>query len=117
MPAAPSGLDWIAGGAAAAILVPLLAIGLGMPFWIALIVSGLAGGGIVAVMAPKRMFAELDASGAARGRIEFARELLTESEPLTERLEAAAAEIKTKGAADRVRHLVKVARDIFTAIE
>jgi 5-bromo-4-chloroindolyl phosphate hydrolysis protein len=117
MPAAPSGLDWIAGGAAAAILVPLLAIGLGMPFWIALVVSGLAGGGVVAVMAPKRMFAELDASGAARGRIEFARELLTESEPLTERMETAAAEIKAKVAADRVRHLVKVARDIFTAIE
>jgi 5-bromo-4-chloroindolyl phosphate hydrolysis protein len=117
MPAAPSGLDWIAGGAAAAILLPLLAIGLGMPFWIALVVSALAGGGVVAVMAPKRMFAELDASGAARGRIEFARELLTESEPLTDRMEAAAAAIRAQGAADRVRHLVKIARDIFAAIE
>ncbi|WP_027584443.1 5-bromo-4-chloroindolyl phosphate hydrolysis family protein [Bradyrhizobium sp. Ai1a-2] len=117
MAAAPSGLGWIAGGAAAAILLPGLAIGVGMPFWIALLVSALAGGGIVALMAPRRRFAELDASGAARGRIEFARELLTEAEPLTERMEAAAAAIRTRPVAERVRHLVKVARDIFAAIE
>src|SRR5262249_52209291 len=117
MPAAPSGLDWIAGGAAAAILVPSLAIGLGMPFWIALIVSALAGGGVVAVMAPKRMFAELDASGAARGRIEFARDLLTASEPMRQGREEAAASVKTRARADRVRHMVKSARDIFAAIE
>src|SRR5215468_10292922 len=117
MAATPSGLDWITGGAAAAVLVPVLAIGLGMPFWIALIVSGVAGGGVVAVMAPKRMFAELDASGAARGRIEFARELLTEAEPETGRMEDAAESIKARTIADRVRHMVKIARDIFAAIE
>ncbi|MFH0299576.1 5-bromo-4-chloroindolyl phosphate hydrolysis family protein [Bradyrhizobium sp. 31Argb] len=117
MAAAPSGLGWIAGGAAAAILLPSLAIGVGMPFWIALLVSALAGGGVVAVMAPRRRFAELDASGAARGRIEFARELLTEAEPLTERMETAAAAIRTRAVAERVRHLVKIARDIFAAIE
>ena len=44
-------------------------------------------------MAPKRMFAELDASGAARGRIEFARERLTEAEPETGRMEDAAESI------------------------
>mgnify|MGYP005812086085 CR=1 FL=1 len=117
MAAAPSGLGWIAGGAAAAILLPSLAIGIGMPFWIALLVSALAGGGIVAMMAPRRRFAELDASGAARGRIEFARELLTEAEPLTERMETAATAIRTRAVAERVRHLVKIARDIFAAIE
>jgi 5-bromo-4-chloroindolyl phosphate hydrolysis protein len=117
MAATPSGSGWIAGGAAAAILVPALALGLGMPFWIALVVAALAGGGIVAVLAPKPRFAELDASGAARGRIEFARELLTESEPEAARLEAAAAAIRTQSTAERVRHLVKIARDIFAAIE
>jgi 5-bromo-4-chloroindolyl phosphate hydrolysis protein len=117
MAAAPSGTDWIAGGVAAAILLPLLVIGVGMPFWIALVVSATAGGGIVAVMAPRKKFAELDASGAARGRIEFARELLTESEPLAGRMEDAAAEIGTQGTAERVRHLVRIARDIFAAIE
>ena len=117
MATAPSGLDWIAGGAAAAILLPLLAIGAGMPFWIALPISALAGGGIVAVMAPKKLFARLDASGAARGRIEFARELLTEAEPLTDRMEATAAGIRSRAVAERTRHLVAVARDIFAAIE
>ena len=117
MPAVPSGLNWIAGGAAAAILLPLLAIGVGMPFWIAGVVSLLAGGGIIAMMAPRRMFAQLDASGAERGKIEFARELLTEAEPLAERMDEAATLIQAKKVAERVRHLVKIARDIFAAIE
>ena len=117
MPAAPSGLHWIAGGAVAAVALPALAIGVGMPFWIALPISALAGGGIVAVLAPKKLFAELDLSGAARGRIEFARELLTEAQPLADRMEKAAAGIRTGAVADRVRNLVKTARDIFAAIE
>jgi 5-bromo-4-chloroindolyl phosphate hydrolysis protein len=117
MAAAPSGLNWISGGVAAAILLPLLAVGLGMPFWIALPISALAGGGIVAVLAPRKLFAELDVSGAARGRIEFVRELLIEAQPLADRMEAAAAGIRTRAVADRVRNLVKTARDIFAAIE
>jgi 5-bromo-4-chloroindolyl phosphate hydrolysis protein len=117
MPAVPSGLNWIAGGAAAAMLLPLLAIGVGMPFWIAGVISVLAGGGIIAMMAPRRMFAQLDASGAERGKIEFARELLTEAEPLAARMDEAATLIRAPKVAERVLHLVKVARDIFAAIE
>ena len=117
MPAAPSGLNWIAGGSAAAILLPVLAIGVGMPFWIAGAVSLLAGGGIVAMMGPRRLFAQLDASGAARGKIEFARELLTEAEPFVARMEEAATAIRAQKVAARVQHLVKIARDIFAAIE
>src|SRR6201999_4339115 len=117
MPRAPSGLDWIAGGAAAAILLPALALGVGMPFWIALLISAVAGGGIVAVMAPKKLFAELDASGAARGKIEFARELLTETAPLCDQMQETAAQIRARPVAERVRHLVKTARDIFAGIE
>lgn len=117
MPAAPSGLGWVAGGAAAAVLLPVLSIGVGMPFWIAGGVSLLAGGGIAAVLAPRRLFENIDASGAARGKIEFARELLTGAEPEIARMEAAGDDIRAKKVADRVRHLVKIARDIFAAIE
>lgn len=117
MAAMPSGLGWIAGGAAAAVLLPSLAIGLAMPFWIALAISAAAGGGIVVTLAPRNRFAALEASGMARGRIEFASELLTEAEPLAERMEDAAAAIRTRAVADRIRHLVQIARDIFAAIE
>lgn len=117
MAAMPSGLGWIAGGAAAAALLPSLAIGLAMPFWIALAISAVAGGGIVVALAPKKRFAELEVSGMTRGRIEFANELLTEAEPLAERMEEAAAAIRTRAVADRVRHLVRIARDIFAGIE
>jgi 5-bromo-4-chloroindolyl phosphate hydrolysis protein len=117
MPAAPSGTNWIAGGAAAAVLLPALAIGLAMPFWIAALISIAAGGGVIILFSPRKLFARLDASGAAQGKIDFARELLTDAAPLADRLEAAATSIRTRKVADRVRHLAACARDIFAAIE
>jgi hypothetical protein len=89
MAATPSGLGWIAGGAATAVLLPSLAIGLAMPFWIALAISAVAGGGIVVALAPRNRFAALEASGVARGKIEFASELLAEAEPLAQQMEYA----------------------------
>ena len=112
-----SGLNWLAGGAAAAILVPVLALGPGLPFWIACLASAMAGGGIVVLLAPATRFKALDASGVARGKIEFARELLTEADPFISRLEAAAKAIQAKTIVDRVRHLASVARGIFEAVE
>src|SRR6266478_552462 len=112
-----SGLNWLAGGAAAAILVPVLALGPGLPFWIACIASALAGGGLVILLAPATRFKALDASGVARGKIAFARELLTEADPFISRLEAAAKAIRAKTDVDRVRHLASVARGIFEAVE
>jgi 5-bromo-4-chloroindolyl phosphate hydrolysis protein len=114
---APSGMNWIAGGAAAAVLLPLLVIGGGMPFWIACIICTAAGGGLVALLSPRKLFEQLDLSGANRGKIEFARELLTDAEPLATRLEDAVPTIRTPKVADRVRHLAGVSREIFAAVE
>jgi 5-bromo-4-chloroindolyl phosphate hydrolysis protein len=110
-------MNWIAGGAAAAILLPLLAIGVGMPFWIAGIVSATAGGGLVILFSPRKLFERLDASGAAQGKIEFARDLLTDAEPFAVRLEIAVNSIRTAKVADRVRHLAAISREIFAGIE
>ncbi len=117
MPAMPSGINWVAGGAAAAILLPLLAIRADMPFWIACIISASAGGGVVVLLAPRKLFEHLDASGTARGKIEFARELMADAEPLAIRLDAAATSIRAREAADRVLHLASLTREIFAAIE
>lgn len=117
MPTARSGINWVAGGAAAAVLLPLLAIGVGMPFWIACIVSAAAGGGLVVLFSPRKLFEQLDASGAAQGKIEFARDLLTDAEPFAVRLEIAVNSIRTAKIADRVRHLAAVSREIFAEIE
>jgi 5-bromo-4-chloroindolyl phosphate hydrolysis protein len=115
--AVPSGLNWLAGGAAGAVVVPLLALGIGLPFVVACAAGALAGGGLVLLLAPGTPFKALDASGVARGKIEFARELLTEADPFVERLEAAAKAIRAKTVAHRVGHLAGVARGIFEAIE
>ena len=117
MPSAWAGMNWIAGGAAAAILLPLLAIGIGMPFWIAAIISTATGGGLVFLLSPRKLFEGLDASGAARGRIEFARDLLTSAEPLAIRLEVAVSTIRTQPVAERVRNLARISREIFAGVE
>jgi 5-bromo-4-chloroindolyl phosphate hydrolysis protein len=98
-------------------MVPLLAIAGGMPFWLACLIGAAAGGGIGVLTAPRSAFPRLDASGAARGKIEFVRELLTDAEPFAERLDAAAKAIRAPKIAERVRHLASVARGIFTALE
>jgi 5-bromo-4-chloroindolyl phosphate hydrolysis protein len=117
MPSGFSGMNWIAGGATAAVLLPVLAIGAGMPFWVACIVSLAAGGGLVSAFSPRKPFEGLNASGAPRGRIEFARELLTDAEPLAVRLEVAAGSIGAPKVADRVRHLARISREIFAGVE
>jgi 5-bromo-4-chloroindolyl phosphate hydrolysis protein len=117
MPPAAQGTNWIAGGAAAAVLLPVLVIGVGMPFWIACIIGAAAGGGLAVLLSPRKLFEGLDASGAARGKIEFARELLTDAEPLAVRLEVAVSSIRTPKVAERVRHLARVSRDIFAGVE
>ena len=110
-------MNWIAGGAAAAVALPVLAIGIGMPFWIAGLVSATAGGGLAFLLSPRKPFGRLDGSGAAQGKIEFARDLLTEAEPYAVRLEIAVNSIRTANVSERVRHLAKISREIFAAIE
>ncbi len=117
MPSAWAGMNWIVAGAAAAILLPVLAIGVGMPFWVAGIISAAAGGGLLFVLSPRQLFERLDASGAARGKIEFARELLTDAEPLAIRLEVAVSTIGTHAVAERIRHMARISREIFAGVE
>jgi 5-bromo-4-chloroindolyl phosphate hydrolysis protein len=112
-----SGLNWLAGGVAGAILVPMLALGAGLPFLVACAVGALASGGVVLLLAPGTRFRALEASGLARGKIEFARELLTEADPFVVRLEITAKAIRAKAIAERVRQLAGVARGIFEGIE
>lgn len=112
-----SGLNWLAGGAAGAAVVPVLALGVGIPFVVACAAGVLAGGGLVLLLAPGTRFKALDASGVAKGKIEFARELLTEADPFVAQLESAAKGIRAKTVAGRVRHLASVARGIFEALE
>jgi 5-bromo-4-chloroindolyl phosphate hydrolysis protein len=113
----PGRTSWIAGAAAAAILLPLLVFGAGMPLWAACLVSVAAGGGLSVSLSPRKPFERLNKSSAARGKIAFARDLLTDAEPLAIRLETAASSIGTPKVADRIRHMARVAREIFAGVE
>jgi 5-bromo-4-chloroindolyl phosphate hydrolysis protein len=112
-----SGLNWIIGGGAAALLLPLIVFGLGAPFLVAGLASVIAAVGLIVLLDPGQPFAKLNASGAASGRIAFARDLLTEAAPLVGRMEAAGKEIRSRPAAGRALHLAAVAKDILAAIE
>jgi 5-bromo-4-chloroindolyl phosphate hydrolysis protein len=101
----------------AAVMVPLLAIGAGMPFWLACLIGAAAGSGVGVLVAPRSAFPQLDASGVARGKIAFVRELLTDATPQAQRLDAAANAIRAPQIAVRVRHLSSIARGIFAALE
>jgi 5-bromo-4-chloroindolyl phosphate hydrolysis protein len=98
-------------------MVPLLAIAGGMPFWLACLIGAAAGGGVGVLMTPRSAFPQLDASGVARGKIEFVRELLTDAAPLAPRLDAAAKAIRAPQIAARVQRLASAARGIFSALE
>jgi 5-bromo-4-chloroindolyl phosphate hydrolysis protein len=113
----PSGVNWIAGGAVAAVLIPVLAIGFAVPYWIAFMIALLAGGGVVVLLAPRTRFEGMDANAIGRGRIELARELLGEAEPLVARMQAAAQSLRSDAVRDRVGHLAICARGILDAIE
>jgi 5-bromo-4-chloroindolyl phosphate hydrolysis protein len=112
-----SGLNWIAGGAVAAILLPALAIGIGLPFWLALAASAAAGAGVGVMLTTPARFEGLETSGLARAKIELARELLDDAEPLLQRIEEAAGSIRDAAVADQTRHLAHIGRDILRAIE
>lgn len=109
--------NWIAAGLAAAIIVPALSFGAQMPFWISAAIGLLVFVGLVIVLAPRRLFEGLDVKAIGRGRVDFARELLSTAAPAAQRLEATADRIGDKDTAARVRHLAEIAADIFARVE
>ncbi|SCB41462.1 5-bromo-4-chloroindolyl phosphate hydrolysis family protein [Rhizobium multihospitium] len=109
--------NWIVAGLAAAIVVPVLSFLAGMPIWIAAIIGLLVFVGLIFALAPKRLFEGLDAKAISRGRLDFARDLLSTAAPAAERLEASAKQIGSKDVARRVRHLAEIAADVFAKVE
>lgn len=109
--------NWIVAGVVTAILVPVLAFGAGMPFWIAAVIGLLVFAGLVFLLAPRRLFEGLNINAIGRGRVAFARELLEGAVPAAQRLEAAADNIADKQTAARVRHLAEIAADVFRKVE
>ena len=118
MPSAWSGMNWIAGGAAAAILLPLLVIGVGMPFWIAGLISAAAGGGLVVLLSPRRLF-----EGSGRQRRRARQDRVCARAP--DRCRAAGDPPRSRRAARSARrrspsasvHLARISREIFAGIE
>jgi hypothetical protein len=117
MPGVGSGTNWLMGGVAAAVLLPLLAAGLNVPFIAAAAIALVAGGGVVLLTAPRRPLDGLDAGAIGRGRIELANELLGDAAPMVDRMRAAAKAIRGEAVRTRVGHLVDAATGIMASVQ
>lgn len=109
--------NWVAAGAAAAILLPVLVFGFGLPFPVATAVAALAFAGLVFLLQPRRLFEGIDVSKVGRARLDVARKVLTEAEPAVERLAATAARVRSPTIKGRVERLAATARAIVAGVE
>lgn len=109
--------NWLVAGLAAAILVPALSFGLGVPFLVSAIIAIPVFAGLVVLLAPRKLFEGMDVNALGRGRVAFARDLLKEAGPAADRLRAAAGRIGDRNMAGRVKHLADIATDVFAKVE
>ena len=109
--------NWIVAGIVAAILLPVLSVSVGIPLWISAIIAVIVFVALVLLLAPRQLFEGIDVKAIGSGRVDFARDLLSEAQPYAERLRAAAADIRDKETAGRVEHLAEIAADVFVKVE
>jgi 5-bromo-4-chloroindolyl phosphate hydrolysis protein len=115
--ALPNDWNWIVAGILATALVVWLALGVNVPFIIAVVIAAFAFGGLVLLLSPRRLFEGIDVKAIGRGRVAFARDLLTEATPSLDKLKAMGEQINDEAAANRVQHLVAIASDVFAEVE
>jgi len=113
----PNDWNWIVAGLAAALLVVGLTVIGNMPFLVATIIAAFVFTGLVFVLSPRKLFEGIDARTIGSGRVEFARDLLTEATPALDKLRVVAGHIRDKDIAARVRHLAQIATDVFAKVE
>lgn len=109
--------NWLIAGVAAALAIPVLVFGLALPLALALGLGALGFVGLVFVLAPRRVFEGIDVSRVARGRLDLARQVLTDAEPRISRLDEAAGTIRSAVVKAQVGRLAKIARAIIAGVE
>jgi 5-bromo-4-chloroindolyl phosphate hydrolysis protein len=109
--------NWMIGGFLAAVLLPVLAFVVQLPFWLAAVVAAGVFVGFVFILAPRGLFEGVDVSNVARGRLDVVRKVLEDAELSLARLEEAASDIKSQGMKAKSKHLVQTARGIIAGVE
>lgn len=107
---------WILAGAAAAILLPGLAL-IGVPFLFAAIIAAVAFVGLVVLLSPRKAFEDIGKPGIGKQQTALARELLTQAEPFAEQLLAASRRISDPIVRNKSVNLVEITREIFDEVE
>ncbi|MCB9992081.1 MAG: 5-bromo-4-chloroindolyl phosphate hydrolysis family protein [Hyphomicrobiaceae bacterium] len=108
--------NWILGGLAAAILLPVLIV-FKTPFVIALFIAGAAFAGITVLLGPRRLFEGVNISQVSQDKVALARSLLEKAAPAIDQIEQTARQIKSGVVRTRVQNLAGMARTIFAKVE
>lgn len=108
--------NWLAAGIVAATLVPALAFGLNVPFWLASLLAVLAGLGAGLAFGQTSLVDVLDVSRFGKARIDLVRDLIAEADPLVDRLERVGATTRSPETAARIQHLSTAATTILEGI-
>lgn len=111
-----SGLNHVAGGVCAAVILPLLVLALHLPFLAALVIAMLVYGGVAFLLTPRRAVERIDASKVGRAQAELVASLIGQAEAEIEKLRQAGERIRSAGSAKLVAHLGQVGSDILKAL-
>lgn len=111
------GMNWIVAGLAAALLLPVLAFMVQLPFFLALGISAAAFFGLVLLLAPRGLFEGIDVSAINKGKLELVRKVLAEAMPALDRLDGASQRIRNGAIRKTTESLTATARTIFERIE
>jgi 5-bromo-4-chloroindolyl phosphate hydrolysis protein len=109
--------NWLIAGVVSALLLIGLTVLTSFPFLVSLVIAALVFGGLVFLLAPRKLFEGVDVATIGSGRVEFARDLLTQAAPFAERLRGAATRISDKEVGPKVKHLAEIAADVFSKVE
>jgi 5-bromo-4-chloroindolyl phosphate hydrolysis protein len=109
--------NWLAAGIVAAVLIPALVFGVGLPLIIALVAGGAVFVGALFLLAPRKLFEGINVSKLTRGQLDVVRRVMEEAKPALARLEAAGATIKSAKIRETVNRLAKTARTIMDGLE
>lgn len=103
-------------GALAALALPMVALGLNLPLWVAVLVAGFVYGGAALLLMPKRAIDRVDPNRVGTAQAELVAGLIEDGERDVARLAKAAKRLRTASAAQMSLHMSNVAQSILSRL-
>jgi hypothetical protein len=109
--------NWLIAGVVSALVVVGLTVLTQFPFLVSLVIAALVFAGLVVLLQPRQLFEGIDVKSIGSGQMEFARDLLVQATPASDRLRAAAGRIADKEVGPKVKSMADITADVFAKVE